>query len=313
MIRGGLDEIHVMSIINKICTDTSWETSLYKHAINISGSLRKNDSIIYRSDKSQINVRISFTPYVTELTHGGFFLFHDTTAQIKFEETLLHMATHDPLTGLPNRTLFKENIITAINRSQRSNKPFIDADYFKKINDEFGHVAGDSIIRQIAARLQEACRDCDNVARLRGDEFGILFEDIRDEPDIANIAERLLPAAIIVSEDAVYIDGQLLLDKLIANIKTATTAEEMIEAIKFNDFDCIIVSLDGIESTSFLSELLTVIQNTAAVPTLVHSSSPFSPEQNTELHTLANEFAFIPVISNDSLLIETSLFLHQKP
>ncbi len=112
------------------------------------------------------------------------------------EEKLLHEALHDPLTGLPNRALFKQRLESAIERAKRENYLlavlFMDLDGFKVINDSLGHLVGDQLLVAIAQRLQTCLRPGDLVARLGGDEFTILLENLKDISDATNVAERIL-------------------------------------------------------------------------------------------------------------------------
>jgi diguanylate cyclase (GGDEF)-like protein len=113
------------------------------------------------------------------------------------QEQLSHQALHDALTGLPNRTLFMEYLTKAIQRHQRNQDYlfavlFIDLDRFKIINDSWGHAVGDQLLIAISRLLRECCRDLDTVARLSGDEFTILLEDLQNFQDAMAIAERLL-------------------------------------------------------------------------------------------------------------------------
>ena len=112
------------------------------------------------------------------------------------EGRLLHNTLHDPLTGLPNRTLFSERLGHAITRSKR--KPlfhyavlFVDVDRFKLVNDSLGHHAGDQLLIAVAKRLTSALRELDTVARLGGDEFAILLEDLAELRDASRVAERI--------------------------------------------------------------------------------------------------------------------------
>jgi diguanylate cyclase (GGDEF)-like protein len=109
---------------------------------------------------------------------------------------LEHQATHDPLTGLPNRALVLDRATQLIARHARSRTPeltaalFIDVDGFKEINDTMGHAAGDELLRTVAGRLQATVRSDDTVGRLSGDEFVVLFEANPEEP-IEALAERI--------------------------------------------------------------------------------------------------------------------------
>jgi diguanylate cyclase (GGDEF)-like protein len=115
----------------------------------------------------------------------------------KTQDQLLHQALHDSLTGLPNRTLFMEHLQKALQRSQRNPNYlfavlFIDLDRFKIINDSWGHSVGDRLLIAISRILQKSCRELDTVARLSGDEFTILLEDLPDFQEAIAIAERVL-------------------------------------------------------------------------------------------------------------------------
>jgi diguanylate cyclase (GGDEF)-like protein/PAS domain S-box-containing protein len=125
-------------------------------------------------------------------------IFSDITQRRMAEERLSYLATHDALTGLPNRTLFSERLSQAVSRARRTSKRvavmFIDLDRFKLINDTLGHGIGDETLKVIAERLRSAVRDVDTVARLGGDEFTIVAEDIEDIRHVAQIAQTLLSA-----------------------------------------------------------------------------------------------------------------------
>jgi diguanylate cyclase (GGDEF)-like protein len=113
------------------------------------------------------------------------------------QQLLLAQALHDALTGLPNRTLFMEHLQKALQRSYRNQDYlfavlFIDLDRFKIINDSWGHAVGDQLLIAIAKILKGCSRDVDTVARLSGDEFTILLEDLQDFQDAIAIAERVL-------------------------------------------------------------------------------------------------------------------------
>jgi diguanylate cyclase (GGDEF)-like protein len=114
------------------------------------------------------------------------------------EEELAFLATHDPLTGLPNRTLILDRIEQMLARSARSQTPvaalFVDLDNFKSINDTLGHGIGDELLRAVTARLDGVTRDADALGRLGGDEFVVISEELSLSVGPELIAERLLDA-----------------------------------------------------------------------------------------------------------------------
>jgi diguanylate cyclase (GGDEF)-like protein len=114
------------------------------------------------------------------------------------EEELSFLATHDPLTGLPNRTLILDRVEQMLARSTRSQTPvaalFIDLDNFKSINDTLGHSVGDQLLHAVAARLDGVIRDADALGRLGGDEFVVVSGDLSLAAGPELIAERLLEA-----------------------------------------------------------------------------------------------------------------------
>jgi diguanylate cyclase (GGDEF)-like protein/PAS domain S-box-containing protein len=120
----------------------------------------------------------------------------DITERKQSEDRLLHDALHDPLTDLPNRTLFLDRLERAIHRVKRYSGfsfavLFLDLDRFKIVNDSLGHVAGDRLLMAVAQKLQARLRMGDTVARLGGDEFVILLENLRDFNDATRAAERI--------------------------------------------------------------------------------------------------------------------------
>jgi diguanylate cyclase (GGDEF)-like protein len=114
------------------------------------------------------------------------------------EEELAFMATHDPLTGLPNRTLILDRVEQMLARARRGQAPvaalFVDLDNFKSINDTLGHGVGDELLRAVAARLDGVVRAVDALGRLGGDEFVVISEDLSLAAAPELIAERLLDA-----------------------------------------------------------------------------------------------------------------------
>ena len=123
-------------------------------------------------------------------------VLHDVTERQRYQQTLAHQATHDELTGLPNRNLFQDRADQAIAQVRRGGDRlavfFLDLDQFKLINDTLGHGAGDEVIAQVAERLAGSVRAADTVARIGGDEFVLLFREFDDDNEVVRLADRLL-------------------------------------------------------------------------------------------------------------------------
>jgi diguanylate cyclase (GGDEF)-like protein/PAS domain S-box-containing protein len=124
------------------------------------------------------------------------FQIQDITDRKLAEERLHHDAFHDGLTGLPNRALFMDHVKLAIARMQRHEDQifavlYLDLDRFKVVNDSLGHMGGDQLLVGIARRLEYCLRPGDTIARIGGDEFTVLLEDIDGGHDVTQIAERI--------------------------------------------------------------------------------------------------------------------------
>ncbi|REG86599.1 diguanylate cyclase domain-containing protein [Marinomonas pollencensis] len=120
---------------------------------------------------------------------------HDITERKKMEARLERMARHDPLTDLPNRSLFLDRLQTGLSRARRESSIlsllFIDLDCFKEINDQYGHGIGDQLLQAVAKRLAGSIRDSDSAARQGGDEFLILLNNIAAFEDAYNVACKI--------------------------------------------------------------------------------------------------------------------------
>lgn len=123
---------------------------------------------------------------------------HDITERREHEKKIRILATHDALTGLPNRILFLDRLHEALLRARRHEQGIavivLDLDRFASINDSMGHPAGDVLLQRVGTRLRSCIRDSDTVARLGGDEFAVLIEEILNPSDASGIAQKLLDA-----------------------------------------------------------------------------------------------------------------------
>ncbi len=148
----------------------------------------------------------SSQPWAWALVHGFFILCAGVAAVTnwRLNERTRARALRDPLTGLPNRTLFADRLAIALARRQRNPTGtavlFIDLDHFKAVNDSLGHQAGDRVLNEIAARLEAVVRTKDTVARFGGDEFTVLSEDLTSEGDFLLLAQRIAAAVALPIE-----------------------------------------------------------------------------------------------------------------
>ncbi len=176
-----------------------------------------------------LNHRRDGTPWWNELQlspvrdHDGILTHyigvqHDVTARVEAE--MLHLAYHDPLTGLPNRERLSAALTDALDRGRRTGSAtallFIDLVAFKAINDAYGHATGDQLLREVAGRLRLALRADDLLARQGGDEFLLLLADL-PAPLAAGIAERVAedllaalgPAFLVTTDQQVSIGASI--------------------------------------------------------------------------------------------------------
>jgi len=153
-----------------------------------------------RKDREEILCRleINVVPDASGLRRLYVLVLNDITEQKRAEQELRYLANYDSLTSLPNRSLLSERLSRAIVRARRENGRvavlFIDLDRFKDINDSLGHATGDRILRAAAARVQQTVGAQHTVARLSGDEFTVVVEDIGSSREAEDIAQRIITA-----------------------------------------------------------------------------------------------------------------------
>ncbi len=143
-------------------------------------------------------------------------VLRDISQQKAYEESIKHQASYDPLTQLPNRSLFLDRLANAIKLSKRNNSKLalmlLDLDKFKWINDNLGHHAGDILLQATAERLQTAVRNSDTVARLGGDEFSIIVPELEKATDAELIARKIFNTfkhPVLIDQQEVFISGSI--------------------------------------------------------------------------------------------------------
>jgi diguanylate cyclase (GGDEF)-like protein/PAS domain S-box-containing protein len=167
-------------------------------AMEANGSVRNFESLVYRKDNSTLWISENARMVHDE---GGKLLYYegtveDITARKNYENKIEHQATHDSLTGLPNRYMLNDRLQQYMNFADRyKNKmavAFVDIDQFKLINDSMGHEVGDQLLLIMSKRLSSCIREIDTVVRLGGDEFVILLTNIENIDDIFLSMQRVL-------------------------------------------------------------------------------------------------------------------------
>ncbi|MGB5255409.1 MAG: EAL domain-containing protein [Sedimenticolaceae bacterium] len=143
-------------------------------------------------------------------------IFKDFTQQKAIEQKLERMAYYDPLTGLPNRTLFRDRLEHHIDQAKRRKEfaaiMFIDLDRFKYVNDSLGHDIGDKLLIEVAQRLKQTLRQSDTLARLGGDEFTVILPSLKGLVHAGHVADKLievLQAAFSIGEHQAYIGASI--------------------------------------------------------------------------------------------------------
>jgi len=151
--------------------------------------------LVHRSGEV-ISVSISLGFWNDENESHGIAYVHDLRERKGFEESLRHRATHDELTGLPNRWMFNLQLSQALTQAKRTGRHvavlMLDLDDFKAVNDSFGHEVGDELLVLVSQRLGAALRQSDTLARLGGDEFAILLADMQSTDEAMAVAAKLI-------------------------------------------------------------------------------------------------------------------------
>ncbi|HUH06575.1 MAG TPA: EAL domain-containing protein [Egibacteraceae bacterium] len=190
---------------------------LFAETVRSPDGYRRAELRLRHADGSWRWMDVQLTNLLTHASVGGVVLNQrDVTERKVLEEELRRQALHDPLTGLPNRVLFRDRIVRELRRRRRDDGGlavlFVDLDNFKGVNDQLGHDAGDLLLASVARRLTESLRPGDTAARLGGDEFGFLLEHVRSTADAEAAAERILAclkAPFVVGGREVFVGASI--------------------------------------------------------------------------------------------------------
>ena len=174
---------------NKLLSDMSPEAI-------VDAMLRRRNDTHFAEFYSQLSDGRCIAITVQPMADGGTVSTHqDITEQRRSEAKIAHMAHHDALTGLPNRTLLDERLEHAVAHAKRGEivaTHLLDLDYFKNVNDTLGHPVGDKLLRMVADRLRRLIREGETVARMGGDEFAIVQVQVAQPSDATALAQRVI-------------------------------------------------------------------------------------------------------------------------
>ncbi|MDS1030176.1 sensor domain-containing diguanylate cyclase [Bacillota bacterium LX-D] len=193
----GYDEVNIIKKnINLIIPEIrSWDLFI-KCCLQSSDGNNVFELVGKNREGNAVPLEVSFSKM--RLGNNNFYIaiMRDITHKKMYEEKLRFFAHHDPLTGLPNRLYFNENVCQELYQLGRCKKTmavmFLDLDNFKNINDTMGHDVGDSLLKEIAGRLKNVLRRKDIIARYGGDEFVIFLPDIYNQAAAARVARKII-------------------------------------------------------------------------------------------------------------------------
>lgn len=227
-----IQEVHDLRLRDFIYQDDQFAFSEMWQSLEIRGTERTQSELRFNHPDGRHRWGLISTQAVYDDDIFQYYIvqIEDTTERRSIAERLEYQAIHDPLTGLPNRLLFVDRLDVALQRSKRTGLGvsvlFLDLDRFKVVNDSLGHASGDRLLEAVAERIKMSVRPNDTIARFGGDEFVVLCEDISDERQTDEIAERLLATInrpITLEEGEVYVTASIGIARSLAGEETPET------------------------------------------------------------------------------------------
>lgn len=215
LTSGNFDQDHVNGRLRagfahqQLGVEVKWFTGAYRKYLSfVLANITQLPGQTYDNFSSTYNALLKSVFFDMELALDTY--FHADRKE------LLHMATHDHLTRLPNRNLLDERIDQALLRAHRESTPFailfLDLDRFKNINDSLGHQFGDKVIQNVAERLQKSLSEGDTIARLGGDEFVVILQGVDHAERLIPVAEKLLNSIqlpLLIDERELFVSASM--------------------------------------------------------------------------------------------------------
>ena len=243
-----------------IVTDWKQETRFGRSPIMSEHAARSGLTVMIEGRRSPFGVLGIHSTRAREFTAGDVDFVQslanvlgDTFERQLTDDDIRHRALHDQLTGLPNRVLFLDRLQHAIERQRRRRSLtavlVLDLDRFKLVNDSLGHKTGDELLAAAAPRLKQAIRSSDTVARFGGDEFGILLEEVADERDAVEMAQRIAGVfgrPFVLDDNEHFVttsigialaDGREIADDLIRDADAAMNRAKELGRARYELFD----------------------------------------------------------------------------
>jgi len=189
---------HVMLVSNTAHGRIDWKSS-DPYLECAKGRPYHSDQCLFRRTDGRcfpVELTANATPESGQAGIANVIVFQDIAPRRRMQNQMSYMARYDLLTGLANRYLFQENLGHSISRARRHGHSmalmFVDMDHFKNVNDTLGHPVGDDLLKAVAQRLVQGVRTTDTVARIGGDEFTVILEDLPNMSDVYQVADKVL-------------------------------------------------------------------------------------------------------------------------
>lgn len=159
-------------------------------------AVRCDDEVFWRKDGSMFPVELHSQPVVRDGEIAGAVInFSDISERVEAHRKLAFLAGHDSLTGIPNRAMLMDRLVSGVEQAKRESSKlallFVDLDKFKPVNDTYGHPVGDEVLRGAAQRIAKAVRRSDTVGRVGGDEFAVILDGVSRWSDAKSVAEKI--------------------------------------------------------------------------------------------------------------------------